>query len=229
METKFSKEALFGGMTANAFKLGTVLSLGWFWTRVAGVCILYRGVSMEAVEFSDILSVAETDAEQIAPPEYITHPSNSTHFYVVRKTNNCGEQEHTLTAAVKIVLDTDGDLASPAPNNIFEARADQKANSKVKLLWYYCPLEQKSVPVCFKVYYDASTGLIDYENPIAVIDYIGRKFYSYESNTLEAGRYLFAIRTEDSVGTENRSLTQLRLQVDSAAPDQIEILSVKVV
>ena len=43
METKFLKAALFGGMTADAFKLGTVLSLGWFWLRTAGCHIIYRG------------------------------------------------------------------------------------------------------------------------------------------------------------------------------------------
>jgi len=41
IERFWLREALFNGMTANAFKLGTTLSLGWFWLRIAGCSALY--------------------------------------------------------------------------------------------------------------------------------------------------------------------------------------------
>ncbi len=43
MEKGWLREALFGGATCNGFKLGTVLSLGWFWSRVGGCSVLSRG------------------------------------------------------------------------------------------------------------------------------------------------------------------------------------------
>jgi len=225
METKWLKEALFSGMTANAFKLGTVLTLGWFWPRVTGCSVLYRGSSMEAIDFANILTVAEAEAHEISPPSYIQHNNNSTYFYVIRRVNNCGEQEYTLAAAVKVTIDTDGELAQPQPNSIFEVRAKQVAGSKIQLAWFYCPIDQKSKPVCFKIYYDAGTGQIDYENSITVIHYIGRTFYNYQSDTLDTDRYLFAIKAEDSAGTENASLARISIQLNTTSPDAINILS----
>ena len=79
--------------------------------------------------------------------------------------------------------------------------------------------------MCFKIYCDGGTGQIDYENSIAAIDYAGRKFYSYQSNTLDAGTYLFAIRAKDADGTENESLAGIRIELNVTSPIAIEILS----
>ncbi len=227
IESNWKREALFNGMTANAFKLGTTLSLGWFWVRVAGCSVLYRGSSMEEIDFVNILTVAEQDACEISPPNYISHYSDSTYFYVVRRFNNCGYQECTLAASVKVSIESNGELAEPQPNKVFDSEAELVNGNKIQLVWYYCPLEQKSQPTCFNVYYDGRTGQIDYENPLAIIGYKGRKFYSYQCGALEAGRYLFAIRTEDVSGIENSSLARLRIQFDPTNPDAIDILSVE--
>jgi hypothetical protein len=218
-------DALFNGMTASAFKLGTTLSLGWFWLRTAGCSVLYRGLSMGQIDFADMLTVAAPNAAVISPPSYIQHDASSTHFYVVRRFNNCGYLEHTLAAAVKVSIDSDGELQEPHPNKVFNARVEQVDGNAIRLVWFYCPLEQKSSPACFNIYYDNRTGIIDYENPIAEIAYQGRKFHSYQSGTLDAGRYLFAIMTEDANGVENRTLAQLRIQLHAESIDPVEILS----
>lgn len=229
MESKWIKDSLFAGLTANAFKLGTVLTLGWFWSRVSGGAVLYRGSSMETIDFENVLVVAEAIASVISPPSYIQHSSNSTYFYVVRQVNNCGKEEYTLAAAVKVSIDANGDLAQPQPNDVFDIRAKQLETNKVELLWYYCPIEQKAEPIKFNIYYDGGTGQIDYENPIAVVAYVGRKFYSYQSGGLGAGRYLFCIRTEDAAGIEDESLAQLRIQLNTITPEAISILNAEAV
>lgn len=229
METKWLKEALFAGMTANAFKLGTVLTCGWFWPRVTGCSVLYRGKSMERIDFTNILVVGEAGVSEISPPSYVQHNSSSTYFYVIRRVNNCGYEEHTLAAAVKLSIEADGELAKPQPNNIFEARAKQVDGNKIQLVWYYCPIEQQSSPACFKVYYDAGTGQINYENPIATIYYAGRRFYSYQSDTLEASKYLFCIRAEDAAGVENASLAEITIQLDTTSPSAVNILSAETI
>lgn len=229
MEKMWLKEALFAGQTSNAFKLGTVLALGWFWPRVGGCSVLYRGSSMGSIDFANILTVDEADAGQISPPSYVQHNVISTYFYVVRRVNNCGDQEHTLSAAVKVSIDADGNLAQPQPNGIFGARVRQVAGNKIQLVWYYCPIEQQSAPACFKVYYDGGTGQVDYENPVTTIQYAGRRFYSFESAGLEAGEYLFCIRVEDAAGVENGSWAQLRIQLQTTNPDAIDILSAEAV
>jgi len=101
--------------------------------------------------------------------------------------------------------------------------------NKIKLVWYYCPIEQQSSPARFKVYYDAGTGQINYESPIAMISYTGRWFYSYQSNILDAGEYLFCIRAEDTAGVENASLAEIRIQLDTVSPSAVNILSAETI
>jgi len=228
-ELNWLKDALFNGMTANAFKLGTTLNLGWFWVRIAGCSALYRGPGMEQIDFEAVLAVAEKEACEISPPDYLPHESSSTYFYVVRRYNHCGYQEHTLAASAKISFDDEGELDKPQPNKVFAARIEQVDTNKVWLTWFYCPLEQGSQPACFNIYHDSRTGQIDYENPLAEISYKGQKFYSYESESLEAGRYLFAIRAENAEGIENSSSARLAIELYSNGPDAINILQVETV
>jgi hypothetical protein len=219
------REALFNCVSANAFKLGVALSGGWFWVRVSGCTTLYRGADMREVDFANILAVTEQDACEIQPPSYLLHSSNSTYFYVVRRFNNCGYMEYTLGAAVKVSIADDGELTNPQPNNIFCSKTEQIAGSKIHLVWFYCPLEQKSEPERFNIYCNGQTEQINYDNPVATISYQGRKYYNYETIALEAGRYLLAIRAEDANGVENNSLARSRIDMHTTAPDPITILS----
>jgi hypothetical protein len=229
VELNWLRDALFNGMTANALKLGTALTLGRFWVRVAGCSALYRGAAMEQIDFATILTVTEQNAGDISPPNYLLHSSSSTYFYVVRRYNHCGYQEHTLAAAAKVSLDVYGELQEPLPNKIFVARAEQVDTDNVRLTWFYCPLEQESQPSCFNVYYDNRTGQLNYENALAVIRYQGQKFYRYKSDPLESGRYLFAIRAENADGIENSSSARLAIELDDKGPDAINILQVETV
>ncbi|OHB61523.1 MAG: hypothetical protein A2167_02765 [Planctomycetes bacterium RBG_13_46_10] len=226
-ERHWLTDALFTGMTSNAFKLGTVLTDGWFWMRPSGCTAFYRGLSMEQIDFSNILAVVEKNSDSMSLSENIPHNGNSTYFYVVRKFNNCGCQEYTLQAAVRLALDADGNLDKPQSNSIFAWRASQVDNNKIQLLWFYSPLEQKSQPVRFKVYYNNGTGQIDYGNPIDEIAYKGQKFYSWNSDELTTGRYLFAIRAEDATGLQDNSLAQITIEIAGDTPDAIEILKVE--
>lgn len=190
---------------------------------------LYRGPGMDEMDFESILAVSESDADSISPANYVSHSSNSTWFYVVRRFNQCGEQERTTAAAVKFSIDGSGDPSSAEPNRIFSSRAETVEGDKVRLRWFYSTLEQKSGPTCFEIYYDDRSGQIDYENPIATVAYAGRRFYSYESDSLAAGRYLFAIKAGDAEGVENSSRAVRQIDVEAANPDAIDVLSVEAV
>lgn len=228
MDAKFF-DSLYEGDSPNGFKLGMGLTGGDFWPRVSGSTVLYRGFSMDLIDFTNILAVSEAESSEISPPTYVSHDNSLTYFYVIRRANHCGREEHTLAAAVKVSIDASGELAQPQPNNIFESRADQMGGNKIRLVWYYCPIEQQSPPVCFKVYYDVGTGQIDYENPIATINYTGRRFYTYQSEVLDGDKYLFAIRVENAAGKENNSLSQIEVHLDTTSPGAINILNAKAV
>ncbi len=229
IELNWLGDALFNAMTANSFKLGTALSLGWFWMHPNGCTALYRGLGMEQIDFSNILAVTDKDDVTISPPSYLAHDPESTYIYVVRRFNNCGYQELSSTAAVKVSLDANGWLVVSRPNSILGPIAEQADGTKIKLTWFYCPIAQQSQPVRFNIYSDNGTGQIDIENPLATIDYCGQKFYCYLSNTLQAGRYLFTIRAEDADGSENHPSALSSIEITSACPEPAEILSVETV
>lgn len=221
------RDALLNGMTAESFKLGTVLSLGWFWNRVNGCTALYRGCSAEQIDFDNILAVTGPDAELINPPSYVPHEPDSIYFYVIRRFNSIGYQERTLAASAKIAIDSNGNLKEPLPNKIYASWTTCTEGNKVRIVWYYCPLEQKSPPVCFKIYFDDGSGKIDFENPLTEIEYRGRMFYSYKSPQLQSSRYLFAVRAENADGFENDSQARIQIQLCSQNPNPIEIIEVR--
>jgi len=229
MEIRWYKEALFSGMSSNAFKLGTVLTLGWFWFRISGCNVLYRGLTISNVDFNNILILTETGVQTVTIPSYLSHENDTTYFYVVRKANKCGDEEKTLSASTKVQLDSNGDLTKPEPNNIYEFAVQQISKDKIELMWFYCPLEQRSEPVWFKIYTDNGTGQIDYQNPLSTIDYIGRKFYTYKSQSLATGKYLFAIRVENSEGIDDNSLAIMKIELKNYSPSAIEILNTSVI
>lgn len=202
MDAKFYTDALFGGMTSNAFKLGTVLTLGWFWVRRDGCAIFYRGISFWTIDFENILLVTEPEPIEITVPGYIPHEDGQRYYYAVRRTNFVGDCERGLQAVIMIEFDSEGRLVAPKPNVVYGLKAEQVIDCKARLSWYYCPLAQESEPVCFNVYGDNGTGEIDYENVIAATRYDGKGFYSYNATVGDEGRYSFAVRAEDKAGTE---------------------------
>jgi len=229
MDIHFLRGALFTGMTANAFKLGTVLTLGWFWPRVGGGCLLYRGMSLDEIDFGNVLGVADLDSKEISPPSYLQHEADSKWFYVARRVNSCGCLEHTLSAAVKVSIDTGGDLAKPRPNGILGVRAAQFDDDRIRLVWFYSSLDQESPPARFRIYFDYGIGQIEYEDSIANVGYAGQRYYCFETESLNVGDYLFCVRAEDAADTEGSSSAQMRVQFDNVSPCEIDVVSVETI
>lgn len=229
MEPTWLKEALFAGQTANGFKLGTAFGLGWFWSRVGGCRIVYRGVSMETVDFNDVLAVTEADAKEITLPSWLSHEAGRTYFYAVRCANRYGRIERTLASAVKVSIGSDGSLRIGRPNSVFGLSAVIQRNGRAEIVWTYSPLEQESQPAEMRVYGDDGTGGIDYQEPISLVPYKGRRFYRYESERLEDGRYRFAVRTADAKGNERESMREAAVEVRKMQPGAIEVIGIEAI
>lgn len=226
MELMWLKEALFAGQTANGFKLGTAMTFGWFWVRLGGCTLLYRGADMGAVNFENVLAVEGVEAGQIKPPEYVQHEAGEAYFYVVRRANGCGGIERTLQASAKVVIDGGGGLELPKPNRVFDIWASRIEGGAVRLVWFYCPIEQGAKPAQFRVCWDNGTGEVDYENPLAVIAYRGPRFYSFDSEEVGAGTFLFAVRAEDASGEQSSSEASALIEIDGEKPEAAEIAGV---
>jgi len=221
------REALFSGATAAAFKLGTVLTQGWFWVCRSGCAVVYRGASMARVDFNNILCVAEPDAKQISLPAYLPHDPASRHYYVVRRFNGDGDHERTTAAAVAVRIGLDGRLVEPEPNGIFSLDCRQTINGQLCLLWFYCPLDQHAAPKQFRIYRSGPAGPIDFANPVAVVPYKGRRFYGYCTDISEEGRYRFAVKVVSTDDVESTSLPAATCQVRHFPPEAPTILTAK--
>jgi hypothetical protein len=201
--------------------------LGWFWVRTGGCTLLYRGAEIEAIDFENILAVGPVDAERIKPADYMSHGAGETYFYIVRRANRCGQIEQTLRASVKVAIAGDGSLALLRPNGVFEVWAEQTDGGRVQLVWFYCPIEQKAKPKQFKVCWDEGSGQGDYGKLLGVVEYRGRKFYSFESGRLDEGKYLFEVRAEDGMGTQDGSTARVSIEVGVDEPAAIEVVRVR--
>jgi len=223
VDSRFQRDALFGGMTSNAYKLGTVLSLGWFWMRPAGCGLLYRGLSIETIDTRNILAVAAADASQVSPPQYAEHQPGGCYYYLLQRATGWGSVERTMQALAKVSFDNGGKLAQPRSNNVFAAAGEQVNGLHVRLCWYYCTLQQQAKPVRFRIYYDGGTGSVDFENPLATIPYQPGRCHVYQSGELSAGRYRFCIRAEDADGRQNAAVGPIEIELRSPAvpPGQI--------
>jgi hypothetical protein len=217
------REALFHGRTATAFKLGTALTGGRFWTRRQGCTVVYRGTAPAQVDLSSVLYVTDLAAKELCLPACLSHAAGGTYHYLVRRYNGCGYQEQTTQAVVVMRIAPNGALDPSAPNAVMALKGEQTA-SLLRLVWFYCPLNQTTAPKWFNIYWDNGCGQIDYENPVAVVPYRARTFYCHHSEIPAAGRYLFAVRAEGATHKESGVSAQVICQMNDLPPETAIVL-----
>lgn len=227
MEYLWYREALFNGFGGNGFKLGTVLTGGWFWVRVEGCCVLYRGEALVDIDFNDVLAVYELGAEEIRVPRYIDYCGGDRYVYNVRRADGCGRCDWSFKASVVVELDSFGHLVQDRCNSVFEICAKQVDSYRVELIWSYFSWQQTDEPISFKVYSNNGTGLMDYEQPIGEVSYDGRRFYNYCTDELNGGRYQFEVGAVGSDMVENNGFARAEIQVRTEKPARLEIIGVE--
>lgn len=220
---------LCNGACADAFQLGTVLSRGWFWVRRAGCTAVYRGPTVEQVDFEQIMHVADTDARQITLPAHLTPEAGAKCCYVIRRFNGQGDQELTTGAAVVVRMGDDGRPALPAPDEVFGLHGVQVAGGRVRLQWLYCPLDQQAEPVRFNIYKGNAGGPVNFDTPLATTAYQGRRFHRYLTDALPDGTHHFVVRAESADGVESDPHPTASCPVRTAGPECVTILAAEVV
>jgi hypothetical protein len=227
MDAKFF-DSLYEGDSANGVKLGMGLTGGDFWARIGGCQNLYRGESANTIDFDTILATGDTNEDSITVPDFINHQAGGSYVYVLRRANICGYEEHTFAAAVKVSLDGQGNLIWPACNDVFALTARQIAGPKVWLLWLYYPIGQGAAPERFNIYWGSGTGEIDYGSALGSVDYIGPRYYGFETGVVSEDCYKFCVRGVMKDGQENEHLGTIRIQIRDLAPQSVETLETKV-
>jgi hypothetical protein len=232
MRREWLREALFAGQTANGFKIGTALTGGWFWMRVNGCRLVYRGFdmlttggqSMGTIDFDNVIAVADPETDEIRLPDYTSHEAGEDYFYVVRCANRCGQIERTLQAAVKVSIDSEGKLEAGKPNSVFGLGIKREADGKIELVWGYYPNEQESKPSEMRIYTDEGTGEINYQQPTGIVKYNRKRCYQYKCEIAGSGRERFAVRAADSEGNEQKQGKLVEIETSGRSIEAIEVI-----
>lgn len=154
------------------------------------------------------------------------HQPNINYFYAARKISATGKQEQGTMAIVELSLDQQGKQQQLKPNCIKDLRAQAVADGKIRLNWWYWSLGQKTQPDHFEVYSDNGTGTIDYQNPIAEIQYDGGYFYEYLSESYpDQKTYRFSVRSVAKNDTEDGNTAYVEIAVDLTGSEPLEGLS----
>lgn len=195
-EPAWQLEALFRGRSRDAFALGTALTRGWFWVRRAGYAAIYRGTTLGDVDWSRILCVVRPGAQEVTLPSHLSHRPGSTECYVLRRFDARGRQEKTTTASTLLRIDSNGRQALPRPNAVTTLAARPIGAGRVRLTWFYCPLDQETAPSRFNLYRAAI--------PIGSVSCEGQGFHQYDAEAATDGPSAFVVRAASVAGVEGR-------------------------
>jgi len=220
METRFYKDALFSGMTANAFKLGTVLTLGWFWIRTAGCHLVYRGQDGD-IDYDTIQAVMELEDAQVSIPNQ-NLPAGTIWHYIRRQASHCGLESNDSPACI-LLIDSSGDMIGLSPNRPLILRAEQIAGGKIRLRWRYTPITEEITPTGFRIYINSGSGF-DWDNPTGTVDYNrgGRGEFEWTSDALTHGqRYRFCVRSYTVGAGESQNTDYVAAVADAVGPEAV--------
>jgi len=225
MDVKFYN-SLYGGDSPNGVKLCMGLTEGDFWARNKGAVILYQGLAETQMDFENIVAAVNASDETIAVKPNMAEGYN---LFIIRKTNCCGDEEKTISASTNIVIDNQGQIVEPGPNRPVAVRAIQVEGNRILLKWFYEPVNQAEPIAGFNIYYDNATGVVDYETPLAAVEYAGRNFYSYLSSELAGERYRFCIKAVSIDEIESTFAGNIRIQINKNSPEPLDNIQVSAV
>jgi hypothetical protein len=215
METKFF-DSLHSGDSANGVKLCMGITDGDFWSRSAGAQVLYKGQAISEVDFETI-----EDAANVNEKFQITGGgASSTTYYIVRRVNCCGYEEKTINAVIRTEFDSLGNLIEQGGNKIIDLAAQQIAGGKIKFSWFYHVINQTKKIDTFNIYGDNGTGTIDFQTPIGIVGYTGRKFYQFVTDLLTGSHYIFCIRAV----TNNNFNGEVKIWLNRQSPEGIGVI-----
>ena len=218
---RWLREALYGGMTNDAYKLGTTLTLGWFWTRRNGCDAAFRRQAGET-DRGLIRGVLEPDESQISLTMGGMAAGTRWEFSRVRIAG-CGFESAESEQCV-VTIGDDGAMKPPAPNRPLQVEAEQLEGGSIELHWRYSDIGEEATPDGFNIYMDSGSGF-DYSTPVETVPYgvggIGGEF-SWTSDPLVDGqRYRFCVRSYTDAGGESHNADTAAAVAESQGPAAI--------
>jgi len=196
-------QPLRGGLTLWGLANGLPLTNGWFWARVRGGYLLYRGCgSRDQIDWSRPAGAAAVDATVIREYGWMRQDQPGEHWYGVRAVSGAGLESEPSFDAAGCGVGDDGCLIGALPGDVERAWAEPAAAGRVLLRWLYAATYEGAPPSEFRIYHDSGTGQIDYAQPAATVAWdLRRRVYRWLSGTYFHGtRNRFVVRAANAAG-----------------------------
>lgn len=217
MELKFFKHALFGGRSANAIKIGTILTLGRFWVRRNRCHTVYRGQD-GVMDYERVQATMDLDDEDVAISGQVL-PANTIWHYIRRQVSDCGLESTDSDSAV-VRIDVDGEMIPLTPNAPLSLQIEQLSGARLQLRWRYGEIGQEIAPTGFHIFIDSGSGF-DFETPDDSVLYYfgGNGEFSWTSPVLTDGQmYSVSVRSYATAAGESQNTNYVSAKADAGGP-----------
>ncbi len=229
MDAKFHT-GLFEGDCANGVRLSMGITGGDFWARVGGCRNVYRGDAEgggEEIDFTKVLAVCDIEVSSIGVTA-VAHEADKSYIYAIRSVNCAGVEEQSLSAIEKISFNENGDIIGKTCNRILDLRVEHVSDSKVRLYWRYCPINEQAKCVNYFVYSNGGEGEIDHSQAIGSLSYRHAGVYVFESDELDVGKWRFCVGAQSPEGFELMS-PEVAIDIDEGSIAGIDVTNVEVI
>lgn len=192
-----------GGLTEWGLANGLLLTGGWFWARVRGGYLLYRGRGGRGqIDWRQPAGAAGFDAREIHEFPWKPRGPAGSYRYGVTAIGCAGMEAAPTAEAVGCGVDDNGVLIGGLPGEVERLWAEPAAQGRVLLRWCYSAQYEAARPSEFRIYDDAGTGQIDYSHSVGSTAWdLRRQVYSWLSGTYEPGvRMRFGVRARNAAG-----------------------------
>ncbi|MCF7956137.1 MAG: hypothetical protein K9M75_10070 [Phycisphaerae bacterium] len=206
MDAKFCA-GLSEGDSANGVKLSMGITGGDFWARVGGCRNIYRSDGdggVEEIDFSKVLAVCDIESNAIGISG-VVHEAGKSYLYAVRSVNCAGFEEQSLGGLERVSFNQDGTIVGKTCNTVSDVTVDRTWESKVRISWRYCPINEQAKCVRFCVYSNGGDGEINLSEVTGSVDYSRRGVYTFESDRLDPGKWRFCVGAVSGSGYERMS------------------------
>jgi hypothetical protein len=190
------------GYSANATKLGMILTEGRFWSRKQQCHVIYRGPD-GVMDYSRIQAVMPLDGAQVSIPLQDL-PANTEWHYIRRQVSDCGLESPDSPACI-VRIDAEGIMIGSLPNAPTDLRVENAAGGKLVLKWRYVTLNEEIKPLGFHIYVNSGAGF-DYGSIAGTVRYSRQLDYSWMSEAFAHGQLVsFVVRAYAAAGDEKNT------------------------
>jgi hypothetical protein len=229
MDSKFCT-GLFEGDNANGVRLSMGLTGGDFWARVGGCRNAYRGDSgggADEIDFTKVLAVCDIESSEIGISG-VVHEADKSYLYAVRSVNCAGIEEQSLGVLERISFDAEGAIIAKTCNSVLDVTVEQVRESKARISWRYCPINEQVECTGFCVYSNGGSGEVDFVNAISSVKYTRKGVFSFESDKLVPGKWRFCVGAVSALGYERMS-PEIVIEIDAGIVSGVGVIETKVI